>query len=339
MFKIQITIIILSLFTLSIKNPWASTECGKFVVVSNPLLLHPKLKIEYLGSPGAKNIIYFFHGGGSNNRSWKTEEPSRLPEIRDLVLDRIDQTSQKDLAFGFVSLGQFWLLLNKPSSHSSIFQPSQYMDLLAREENKRGFNIENRIAVGHSLGVLNSLQLEFQFPGTFSRMIMTGPAMFSFDPTGFSFTNFRISFQEALFLKKVYGLDEVSFLRRLGHFIGLSLFAPMTYGNLTGRHNNDLSFKLGDLFKTFYATLSKPSKWNQIDPTAQVKELALDGRAFPPMSILTGEFDLRYRPGAQKFSKALKAQGIPHQIEVLDGVGHNGPFKHEAMADFIAEAL
>ena len=319
-----------------------ATDCtGHLSGEPNPLLQHPGLKIEYVGSPGAKKLIYYFHGGGGNSFSWNDPETERLGELKSEILKRLDSKDHESVAFGFVSLGPFWLLSSNPSPvhKDRSLDVANYHSLLLQLESSRGFEIENRIAIGHSLGALNALELELSFSGTFSAMAFMGPAMFAFDPTGFTSANIVASFKEARDLERVMGIPAVKFARRLAYFIGQSFFAPVFYSSITGRHNYVMSLKPLDLIKALYATAIRPSTWKEVDPVSRIEGLSSHMTNIPPVSISVGEHDLRFGAGAERFSKALGALGYDEAFRVIEGVGHNGPYDHESIAKFVVESL
>lgn len=141
---------------------------------------------QYCFTPGkgknANKLIYYFHGGGGSEKSWL--DPHNYPEgIREYWKSKnIDSPSVIAVSFGTM-----WLLANRSSNpKSGLYEVFQQEIVPFVESNLMKSKIEERIAIGESMGGFNAGTFSLRNVKLFTKIILLCPAVGMEDQAGFA---------------------------------------------------------------------------------------------------------------------------------------------------------
>lgn len=286
--------------------------------VCESLLNRADIKVEYIGLPGATRIIYYFHGA-RQDFSWEKSD------LRQHILDVVSEEEKGSIAFAAISFGPFWVFSDQetPILPEYMVHFQQFINFIEESEKERGFQIQERFALGHSMGSTNALTLELNRPGLFKRMAFTGPAFFSYDPT-------RISFSATIKIAKAFfAMENVSFGYKLKAFVREAFFSPVGYSLFTGRIK---SLNTWPLLRDYFTA---PSNWAKADQSQLLQQRAQDGQSLPEMFLVCGQKDVNFYPGVSRFCERMGQLGVDVRKSFPVEAGHNGPFNQKALARFL----
>lgn len=121
----------------------------------------------------SKDVIYFFHGLNGSQNTWQSFR------LRETLFNTYGSNRPKVIS---VSFGPRWFLSDverifKPSRLATFHKKVQY-----EIEEDLGFKVENRFAVGESMGGFNALRIMFDQPEKYKKVVALCPAIATISP-------------------------------------------------------------------------------------------------------------------------------------------------------------
>lgn len=151
----------------------AASDCGKQVVegISFSYCIHASAK------PSAHDVLYYLHGGGGSEHSWKDKRNYTRDVMREWA--KSGRTIPTVIT---ISFGETWILSEIASNTKPALYPLVVNHLMPLLEEKMGGLKGRRMLLGESMGGFNAAQLLLKNGDLFDRVALVCPGIATIGP-------------------------------------------------------------------------------------------------------------------------------------------------------------